>query len=245
MGACDPEGHRRLGGLSAARGGGRRHGRADGPAQPGMDADAVRRHAGRARDRQGSVPGPGGRRGDRDRPLHRQGCPAADRRGLRPARSDRDAAARARGRCAADPRREGRTDRQPHLRLGGRRQGGDRRGLRQGGQGGEPRHLLPTMPSLAARDVRLRRRRRSGHGPGDHLYDLPGAAPDPDRLRARRWTPGGEDPRDLTRPRWGLRQQGARVPRLRRGDRRLAPAGEAGQMDRGAQREPDLDGVRT
>ena len=125
------ERHRLVGSLGAARRGRGRHRRADGPAQPRVDADPVGRYAGRARDRQGALPGTGGRRGDRDRPLHRQGRAAADRRGLRPARSDRDAAARAGGRRAADPRREGRANRQPHLRLGGRRQGGNRRGLRR------------------------------------------------------------------------------------------------------------------
>ena len=38
-----------------------------------------------------------------------------------------DARARARARRAGDPRRRARPDRQPHLRLGGGRRGGDRR----------------------------------------------------------------------------------------------------------------------
>ena len=104
--------------------------------------------------------------------------------------------------------------------------------------------FYPRCHPVAAGDVRLRRRRRSGHGPGDDLHDVPGAAPDPDRVRARDGPARGEDPRDLPRPRRRFRQQGAGVPRLRRGDRGLAPAGQAGQVDRGPQREPDLDGVR-
>ena len=44
-----------------------RHRRADGAAQPRVDADAVGRHPGGARHRQGAVPGPGGR-GRRRRP---------------------------------------------------------------------------------------------------------------------------------------------------------------------------------
>ena len=43
----------------------RRDRRADGPAQPRVDAHALRRHAGGAGDRQGAVPGSGGRGGDR------------------------------------------------------------------------------------------------------------------------------------------------------------------------------------
>ena len=44
-------------------------------------------------------------------------------------------AAGARGRRAGHPRRQGGPDRQPHLPLGGRRQGGHRPGLRRGRQG--------------------------------------------------------------------------------------------------------------
>ena len=43
----------------------RRHGRAARAAQPRLDADALGRHAGRARHRQGALPGPGGRGGHR------------------------------------------------------------------------------------------------------------------------------------------------------------------------------------
>ena len=49
----------------AARRRRRRHRRAARAAQPRLDADALRRHPGRARDRQGALPGPGGRGRDR------------------------------------------------------------------------------------------------------------------------------------------------------------------------------------
>ena len=154
----------------------RRHGRAARAAQPRLDADALRRHPGGARHRQGALPGPGGRGGDRRVGLHRQGRARADRRRLRAAAGDHEPAAGARGRRGGDPRREGRPDRQPHLRLGGRRQGGDRQGLRRGGQGRRARHVLPALPSGAARVLRLRRRRQPGDGQGDHLHDVAGPA---------------------------------------------------------------------
>ena len=50
-----------------------------------MDADAVGRHAGRARDRQGPLPGPGGRVRRRRRPLRRARRARADRRRVRAA----------------------------------------------------------------------------------------------------------------------------------------------------------------
>ena len=53
---------RHLSGRGAARRRRRRHRRAHGAAQPRLDADAVGRHAGGARHRQGALPGPGGRR---------------------------------------------------------------------------------------------------------------------------------------------------------------------------------------
>ena len=53
-----------------------------------------------------------------------------------------------------------------------------------------------------------------------------------------------QDPGDLARHRRRLRQQGADLSRLRVRDRSLAGAGQAGQMDGGPQREPDVDGLR-
>ena len=123
---------RHQGRRGASEGQGRHHRRGAGDAGPGVDADAVLRHAGRARHRQGALPGPGGRVRRRRGPLL----------GPRRARTHRR---RIRGRCrpsstpskAMDagrpghPRRQGGQDRQPHLRLGVRRQGEDRRGLRR------------------------------------------------------------------------------------------------------------------
>ena len=65
------------------------HRRDDGPAQPRLDADALLRHPGRARHRQGALPGPGGVRRRRRRPVHRQGRVRGDRRRVRGAARDR------------------------------------------------------------------------------------------------------------------------------------------------------------
>ena len=59
---------RHLARRGAARRRRRRHRRADGAAQPRLDADPLRRHAGRARHGQGALPGPGGRGGRRRGP---------------------------------------------------------------------------------------------------------------------------------------------------------------------------------
>ena len=69
---------------AAAPEGARRHHR-QGPRGPGarLDADAVGRRAGRARHRQGALPGPGGRVRRRRRPLHRPRRARADRRRVR------------------------------------------------------------------------------------------------------------------------------------------------------------------
>ena len=66
-----------------------------------VDADALGGHAGGPGDGQGAVPGTGGRRGRRRRPVCREGRARADRRRLRPARRGDDPAAGARGRGAA------------------------------------------------------------------------------------------------------------------------------------------------
>src|SRR3970282_1809553 len=50
----------------------------------------------------------------------------------------------------AEPGREESSDRHPHLPLGGRRQGGDRAGLRRGRPGRHAGHPLPALPSVAA-----------------------------------------------------------------------------------------------
>ncbi len=156
---------RRLGG-AGARGRDRgRHRRADGTAQPRVDADAFGGHGGGARHRQGAVPGPGGRGGDRDRPLRREGRPRADRCRLRATRGRRVAGPGEGGRRAADPRREGGPDRQPHLPLGVRRQGVHGHGVRAGRQGRVPRHVLPALAPVAAGDLWM----RGGREPGDRV----------------------------------------------------------------------------
>ncbi len=82
--------HRHVGRDRARRRRRRRHRRAARAVRPRVDADDVGRHPGRARHRQGAVPGPGGRGGRRDRPLHRRGRARAHRRRLRgPARRSR------------------------------------------------------------------------------------------------------------------------------------------------------------
>ncbi len=141
-----------------------RHGRAARGAQPRLDADALRRHPGRARHRQGALPGPGGRGRHRRVRLHRQGRVRAHRRRLRAAPGDHLAPAGARRRRGGHPRREGRAGRQPHLPLGGGRQGRDRSGLRGRRQGRLARHLLPALPPGAARVLRLRRGRQPRDG---------------------------------------------------------------------------------
>ena len=168
----------------------------------------------------------------------------AHRRRLRAARGDHDPAAGARRRRARHPRREGRADRQPHLRLGGRRQGGDRQGLRRGRQGRRARHLLPALPSGAARVLRLRRGRQPGDGQGDDLHDVAGPARPPDALRARGRPARAQDPDHLAGPGRRLRQQGADLPGLRRRHGGLAPDRPARQVGRGPHREPHLDRLR-
>ena len=123
--------HRHHGRRGAPEGQGGHHRRDAGRPQPGLDAHAVVRHAGRAGHRQGALPGPGGRVRRRRGPVRGPRRARADRRRVRAAarRGRRPAGARP-GR-AGHPRRQGRQDRQPHLRLERRRQGRDRRGVRR------------------------------------------------------------------------------------------------------------------
>ena len=222
----------------------RRHGRAPGAAQPRLDADALRRHAGRARDRQGADAGPGGRLRDRRGLVHGARRARADRGRLRAAPRGHDAAGRARTRRAADPRRQGGADRQQRLPLGGRRRRRHRARVRGGGPRRQPRDALPALAPGAARVLRLRRGRQPGDRQDDDLHDLAGAARPPDGVRPRGRARRAPDPDHLARHRRRLRQQGARLPGLRRRHRRLAPHRPPGQVDRGPHREPDLDRVR-
>ena len=61
-----------------------RHGQGPRDPRPGVDADDLLRHAGRARGRQGPLPGPGGRVRDRDRRVLGQRRAEPDRRRVRP-----------------------------------------------------------------------------------------------------------------------------------------------------------------
>ena len=218
--------------------------RDDGCPQPRLDADAVVRHAGRARHRQGAVPRAGGRGGHRRRPLHRQGRVRGDRRRLRAAPRDREPDAGARAGRAAHPRRQGEPARQRHLRLGGRRQERHRPRVRAGRRRVEARLALPEVASLAARVLWVDRRLQPGDVEADRLHDDPGTAHHPRRRRARGRAARAHDPHHLARPRRWLRQQGAGVPGLRGVDPGVDPARAAGEVDRGPQREPHLDRVR-
>ena len=114
---------------------GRRGHHRQGPrdARARLDADDLLRHPGRARRRQGPLPGPGGRvRHRRRRYSARDALPLIDVE-YEPLPARRQRAQGARRRRAADPRRQGRPERQPREPdLGGRRRGGDRPRLRRG-----------------------------------------------------------------------------------------------------------------
>ena len=210
-----------------------------------VDADDLLRHAGRARGRQGPLPGPGGRVRDRDRRVLGERRAPADRRRVRAAAGDRQRPQGARPRRAADPRRQGRAARQPREPdLGGRRQGGDRPRVRRGRHRRLARHHLSALPSGAARDVRHDRRLQSGDRPARHLQRQPGAARPPHRLRARRRACGAHDPDPLLGHRRRLRQQGAGLPGLRVRDRRLDRRRRPGQVGREPHREPRVHRLR-
>ena len=222
-----------------------RHRQGPRDARPGVDADDLLRHAGRARGRQGALPGPGGRVRDRDRRVLGQRRAAADRRRVRAAAGGRERPQGARPRRAADPRRQGRPARQPREPdVGGRRRGGHRPRLRRGRHGRHARHHLPALPPGAARDVRDHRRLQPADRPARHLQRQPGAARAPHGLRARRRPRRAHDPDPLQRHRRRLRQQGAGLPGLRVRDRRLDRRRRAGEVDREPLREPDVHRLR-
>ena len=124
----------------------------------------------------------------------------------------------------------------------------------------------------AEADARLRRRRRRGGHAGHPVparaprarWRRAASVADYDAVtgklrcgaRRRRRTPtarctrivagpaGAQDPGDRARHRRRLRQQGPDLPRLRLLDRRLDRDRQAGQVDGGPHREPDVDGLR-
>ena len=172
-----------------------RHRQGPRDARAGVDADDLLRHAGRARGRQGPLPGPGGRVRDRDRRVLGERRAPADRCRVRAVAGDRQRPQGARPRRAADPRRQDRPARQPREPdLGGRRSGGDGPRVRRGRHRRRARHHLSPLPSGAARDVRHDRRLQPGDRPARHLQRQPGAARPPHGLRARRGARGAHDP---------------------------------------------------
>ncbi len=203
------------------------------------------RHPGRARDRQGPLPGPGGGVRDRRRPLFGARRDRADRGRVRAARARSSTPPGAGRRHAGDPRRARGPRRQPPLRLGGRRRCArptrafaERRHRRRAGDG------LPALAPRADGDVwcrgRLRPHRRQAH---DVVHD-PGAARAPHAVRLHHRAARTHDPRDLARRRRRLRQQGAGVSGLRVRDRRRDGHRQAGEVDGGPLGEPHVDRVR-
>ncbi len=225
----------------------RRRDHREGPrdARARVDADDLLRHAGRARRRQGPLPGPGGRVRDRDRRVLGQRRAPADRRRVRAAAGDRQRAQGARSRRAADPRRQDRPARQPREPdLGGRRPGSNGPGVRGGGHGRRARHHLSPLSSGAARDVRDDRRLQSGDRPARHLQRQPGAARPPHGVRPCRRARRAHDPDPLLGHRRRLRQQGPGLSGLRVRDRRLDRGRRAGEVGREPLREPDVHRLR-
>ena len=227
------------------RGGGR-HGRADGAAQPRLDADALGRHAGGARHRQGPLPGPGGRGGRGRDPVHREGRARADRRRLRAAAGGdaRRSRRSSEGAPVIRDDKEGQ-DSNHDLPLGGRRQ-------RRRPTAPSPRptgssrldthyprcHPAPleccgcvadVNPATGKATIYMTSQAPHAHRTLFALVAGPARAEHPDHLAGHRRR---------------LRQQGADLPRLRRRDGRLAPDRPAGEVGRGPHRQPDLDRLR-
>ncbi len=210
-----------------------------------MGADALVRRPGRARHRQGAVPGAGGRIRRRGGPLCRPRRTRADRRRVRDAAAGHRCTQGARPGRPGHPRRPRRPHRQPHLRLGGRRRRRDRRRVRIRRRGRVAGGRVSARASSAHGDVRRSRRLRSGRRQADAVRDKPGPARSPHDLRDGGGHPRAEDPHRLPRHRRRFREQGRHLsgihPRRGRLDRHRPP----GEMGRGPQREPHVDVVRT
>ena len=161
-----------------------------------------------------------------------------------PLPADRQPGAGARRRRAGHPRRQGGPGQQRHLQLGGRRRGGDRAGVRPGGQDLPAAAALPAVAPLADRVLRVDRGLQPGHLQAHRVHDDPGPAHHPGRGGAGGRAARAHDPDHLARHRRRLRQQGAGLPRVRLLDPGLHPAGVPGQVDRGQDRQPDLHRVR-
>ena len=214
--------------------------------QPALDAHAGRRRAGGAGRQEGLLPDAGSGDGAGHRPLRRRRRRRAGRGGLRRAAGHRrpeevDGQGRA-DHPRGHRRQEGSRPRpahasEPHLHLGGRRQGRGRRGLRQRrghGARGDPQ---PARASLPAGDLRLRRLVQQGHRLPDGVHDDAGAAPGAHRAGDAVGHRREQDPRGRRRHRRRLRQQGAGLPGLRGGHRRVDRHRRAGEVDRVAHRQ--------
>ena len=150
-------------------------------------------------DRQGPVPGPGGRLRHRRRPLHRQGRVRGDRRRLRAAAGDRQPGPGGRRRRAGHPRRQGKPARQRHLQLGSRRRRRHRPGVRAGGRHLEAGAALPALAPVADRVLRLDRGLQPGDVQADRLHDDAGTAHHPGRGRDGGRAARAHDPDRLAR----------------------------------------------
>ena len=237
--------HRCLCGPSTSEGQGRRDRCRPRREGPGLDADAVQRRAGGAGHRQGAVPGPGGGVRRRRGPLLRPRRAGAHRRRLRARSTPVDRRPQgARPRRRGDPHRPRGQDRQPLLRLGDRRCGGHRGRVRQGRRRRQAGDRLSARASRADGNLRCRSRSRPGDRQADAVVDDAGAARAPHAVRVGGGPARAQDPGHLTGHRRRVRQQGADLPRIRVRDRRLAAAGQAGQVDGGPQREPHQHRLR-
>ena len=225
--------------------GARRHHR-QGPRgpQPGVGADPVGRHDGRPGHRQGPLPGPGGGLRRRRGPLLRPRRARAHRRRVRGTAAGHRRPPRPRPGDGGDPRRQGGQDRQPHLRLGGRRQGRHRRRLRPRRRRRQRGGRLPAGAPGADGDLRRDRRLRPDRRQAHPLRDDAGPARPPHALRDGRRHPGAQDPDHRRRHRRRVRQQGRHLPGLRLRRRRLDRDRQAGEVGRGPLREPDEHLVR-
>ena len=126
---------------------------------------------------------------------------------------------------------------QPHLHLGRRRQGRGRCGLRRRAGGRQAAPVLPARAPLPAGDLRLRGQLRPGARRAHDLHDEPGAARGAHGRLAALGHPREQGAHRQPRHRRRLRQQGRRLPGLRLRDRRVDRARQAGEVDRGPDRE--------
>ena len=191
-------------------------------AEAGLDADAVGRRAGRARHRQGALPGPGGRLRHRRGPLLGPRRARADRRRVRAAAADDRRPAR---RSTPTPRSSATTSRARPTTTSST---------------GSPATRPPTDAAFAAADVIVALDMlypRSHPAPMETCGSVAYMDPVTGKLTAYITSqaphahrtvyalvaghPRAQDPGDLARHRRRVRQQGADLPRLRARGRRL------------------------